>query len=104
MSATCVRGCCSGETAEQAQGAHYRGVALSPPTPGVWASKRKDALLNADMGAYKRLRQNGVQPKNVNGSARLEQRATTEFEVSAGQILPDRRAVKLTESVLSDLA
>lgn len=94
---TCARGCCA------SQAEHYRGVALSPPTPGLMAQKRKDAALSADMAAYKRLRQSNVQPKNVNGSALMEQRATTEFEVNAGQILPDRKSVKLTESVLGDI-
>ena len=103
MSATCARGCCHGETVREAQGAHYRGVALSPPTPQVWSAKRKDVALNADMAAYKRLRANDVQPKNVNGSARLEQRATSHYEVASGQILPDRKSVKLAESVLGDI-
>lgn len=103
MSATCRRGCCSAVTPELAQAEHYRGVALAPPTPSMWAAKRKDAALNADMAAYKRLRQSNVQPKNVNGSALLESRATSEFEVAAGQILPDRKSVKLTESVLGDI-
>ena len=93
----CSRGCCA------TQAEHYRGVALSPPTAEVNYRRAKDRALNADMAAYKELRRQGVQPKNVNGSANLARDASTTFEIESGRILPDKRAVKLTESVLKDI-
>lgn len=36
-----------------------------------------------DMPAYKRLRQNGVQPKSIDGAARLEATASTVAEVES---------------------
>lgn len=41
-----------------------------------------------DMPAYKRLRQQGLQPKTIDGAARLEAEAETRFEVESGQLLP----------------
>jgi len=41
-----------------------------------------------DMPAYKRLRAQGLQPKSIDGSAHLEARAETRFEVESGQVLP----------------
>ena len=36
-----------------------------------------------DMPAYKRLRQNGLQPKSIDGAARLESTARTEAQVES---------------------
>lgn len=41
-----------------------------------------------DMPAYKRLRQQGIQPKTIDGAARLEAEAETRFEIESGQLLP----------------
>jgi hypothetical protein len=45
---------------------------------------------NKDMPAYKRLRANGLQPKQIDGSADVEKRATEGWQVQTG-ILPDRK-------------
>jgi putative FmdB family regulatory protein len=37
--------------------------------------------MHADVAAYKRLRKDGLQPKTVKGSARLESTATSKWEV-----------------------
>ena len=39
-----------------------------------------------DMPAYKRLRKNGLQPKQIDGSAELEKRAETKVEVETGRL------------------
>lgn len=39
-----------------------------------------------DMPAYKRLRQNGLQPKSIDGSAELEKKAKHEWQVETGII------------------
>ena len=40
--------------------------------------------MHKDVAAYKRLRKDGLQPKSVKGSATLEQRAGSKFEVETG--------------------
>ena len=42
---------------------------------------RTERQWNVDMPAYKRLRQDGLQPRSVDGAADLEKRATTEAQV-----------------------
>lgn len=37
-----------------------------------------------DMPAYKRLRQEGLQPKSIDGAARIESRATEKWQVETG--------------------
>lgn len=39
-----------------------------------------------DMDAYKRLRKDGLQPKKIDGSAYVEARAKTEFQVESGHV------------------
>jgi hypothetical protein len=39
---------------------------------------------NKDMPAYKRLRDQGYQPKSIDGAAALERDATTPFEIASG--------------------
>jgi hypothetical protein len=46
-----------------------------------------------DLPAYKRLRQNGVQPKKIDGAAEVERRATDSWQVQTG-ILPDKKHLK----------
>ena len=39
-----------------------------------------------DMPAYKRLRQNGLQPKSIDGAAEIEKKAKHEWQVETGII------------------
>lgn len=39
-----------------------------------------------DMDAYKRLRNDGLQPKQIDGSARIEARATEKYQVETGLV------------------
>jgi putative FmdB family regulatory protein len=50
-------------------------------------TKANDAAKDVDMAAYKRLRKDGLQPPSINGSAKLEARAGTKWEVNAGHTL-----------------
>lgn len=54
--------------------------------------RRLEAENNTDRDAYARLRRNGLQPKSIAGSARLEAAAATPFEVASGQLFTGRRA------------
>lgn len=49
-----------------------------------------------DMPAYQRLRRNGLQPKSIDGSAALEQRAKSQTEVEMGHIF-DRKVLPKVE-------
>lgn len=57
-------------------------------------SDRQTAL---DLPAYKRLRQQGYQPKSTFGAARLEKLASTEYEIQSGNIHSD--SAKVGEAV-----
>ena len=41
---------------------------------------------NKDLPAYKRLRQNGLQPKRIDGAAEVEKKAVTEWQVESGRV------------------
>lgn len=46
----------------------------------------REGRWDKDMPAYKRLRDNGLQPKSIDGCAELETRATTKTEVERGRV------------------
>jgi hypothetical protein len=80
----CPRGCC--ETYAE----HLRGVHLGVTSEQTKALRRDDQ----DMHAYKRLRQSGVQPRRIAGSAELERGADSAFEVEHASIItnaPERK-------------
>lgn len=58
--------------------------------------KRRDAQLDKDRAAYKRLRHDGIQPHSVDGSANLEQRAVEQIDVDFKIEIPkgERERVK----------
>lgn len=41
---------------------------------------------NKDLPAYKRLRQNGLQPKKIDGAAEIEKKATEAWQVERGTV------------------
>lgn len=45
---------------------------------------QKDKVLEKDLDAYKRLRQEGLQPKAIDGSAQVEKRAEYKWQVETG--------------------
>ena len=49
---------------------------------------QKERVLDKDLDAYKRLRQDGIQPKTIDGAANVESRATEKWQAESG-ILPD---------------
>jgi hypothetical protein len=48
----------------------------------------KDRVLDKDLDAYQRLRRNGVQPRKIDGAAKVEKRAEEKWQVETG-ILPN---------------
>lgn len=63
------------------------------------AGVAKDRRWDADMPAYKRLRKNGVQPRQIDGSAALETRASDQFEVELGTIVPKEAKSRVQEGL-----
>lgn len=53
--------------------------------PAYHEVKKREARWNRDMPAYKRMRDQGLQPKGIDGAADLERDATTRFEIESGQ-------------------
>jgi len=45
-------------------------------------------VLEKDLDAYKRLRDDGIQPRKIDGAANVEARATEKWQAESG-ILPD---------------
>jgi hypothetical protein len=59
----------------------------NPTKAATLAIDAKDAAFSKDGPAYKRLRQQGFQPTQIDGSAEMETRATTRFEIESGRIM-----------------
>lgn len=71
--------------------AHLLSVGIAatamPSRKGAVAvTEAKERTLHRDRDAYKRLRQDGLQPPQIDGCAQLEQRATTATEVESGHL------------------
>jgi hypothetical protein len=65
-------------------------------------AKREEKQMTKDMGAYKRLRDDNIQPPSVRGSAELESHAETKMEVEAGTVVRNKRTREATEKLLAD--
>lgn len=70
-----------------------RAVSFAPtamPTryPEATRIVDKDKQWDRDMGAYKRIRANGVQPPRIDDCAELESKATDQFEIEEAKIVP----------------
>ena len=70
---------------------HLLSIGVSPsatPTRGKgWHASRvnaKEAAFDKDSAAYRRLRKEGLQPRNIDGSAALEQKAEVAEHVTTG--------------------
>ena len=57
------------------------------------SEKHRETTLSKDLDAYKRMRMNGQQPKQIDGSANVEARASESWQVQTG-ILPNKSHYK----------
>lgn len=87
-------------------------AASATPTRGMhdgkaidWSgSKAKERNKERDMAAYKRLRSEGIQPKTVDGAAKMERDASTSHEITAGTLLQGPKSEKKRkERALNDV-
>lgn len=74
------------------------------PNKGVAAKRmlRRDANEDKDMWAYKRLRDNGMQPKRIDGCSIVETMATDPLEVEMGKHIP-RDTLTQSKEILAEL-
>lgn len=73
-----------------------RSIQFNPaPAPQTLMERR----WQRDMPAYKRLRDSGLQPKAIDGSADLETRASTQIEVEMGHIFRPDEMPKVREGM-----
>lgn len=76
----CPRGCCPDYKT------HIKGISIgSFPTPIT----EKERKWDKDMRAYKNLRRDGLQPKQIDGSYVVERSARNEREVEMGRPMPE---------------
>jgi hypothetical protein len=66
---------------------HLANVQFAKPSFSSLNTTLTERRWEKDMPAYKRLRQNGLQPKGIDGSAQLETRANDRLEVEMGHLL-----------------
>ena len=69
---------------------------------GAAGEKKAWNKLDKDMGAYKRLRDDGLQPTGIRDSADLEKTAETRMEIEAGHVVKNKRVRKATEKLLAE--
>ena len=67
------------------------------------ATKKAEKAKDADMSAYKRLRQSGVQPKSIYGAAHLEKHAETKSEIQAGRLYSSNASRKESERLMNSI-
>lgn len=68
-------------------GCRVTSVGIAPSATGsvrAQAANETDKRLSRDMPAYQRLKASGVQPRRIDGCARLEATATTASQVERG--------------------
>ena len=70
---SCDRGCCPSPKE------HYKSLTFTYRGEGSY--HQRDRQLAKDRDAYKRLRDEGLQPRSVDGSHRVEQTASTPAQV-----------------------
>lgn len=63
----------------------------------IAAINHKDKVLSDDLAAYKRLRRDGLQPKQIDGSAIVEARANSQFDIDLGHVVPKAQERRVRE-------
>lgn len=86
--------------------ARWLSVSVSPsatPSRGqgqdALSIRRTEKRWEADMPAYRRLRADGTQPKNIDGCAELEARASSRDEITMGHIFTKAELPKVREGM-----
>lgn len=64
------------------------------------APTRTESQWDKDMPAYKRLRQDGTQPRSIDGCAELETRASTRLEIEQGHVFDDKKQLQEAQAAM----
>lgn len=75
-----------------------KNIHVGSVADSVLSSSRLERRWQRDMPAYKRLREDGLQPPRIDGCADLEVNASTRFEVESGRAYPGKEK-QLSEAV-----
>lgn len=99
---TCARGCCP------TQRDHYRSVGFGASTTPFRRADTvsKDAMegrWHADMPAYKRLRDEGLQPQQIDGAATLERHAEHRKQIEMGTLAASAKQIDLADRISRDV-
>lgn len=86
---SCGHPCQCGTYREHLLSIGFASSAMPTRRPEAAAINQKEAGWDKDMPAYKRLRKEGLQPRHIDGAARLEAHADHEIEVTAGKLKTD---------------
>ena len=82
----------------------YVSATVNPTSrPETAAQLKGDKKWEADSEAYKRMRQNGVQPRGITNAAKVEKGAETVTELKMGKVMRPRdvrRGVDLSSEML----
>lgn len=57
----------------------------------------REARLSKDLAAYKRLRRDGLHPKQIDGSANLEGKVDSQFDIDLGRVIPKSEQSRVEE-------
>lgn len=82
----------------------FSSMAMPTRRPNVAQTEAVSHEMEKDRDAYLRFRKDGVQPKGVNGSAAMEQAASTKFEVEAGRLFKKHKVARKYEETQKHLA
>lgn len=82
----------------------FSATAMPTRSPNVAQTAATEREMTKDLGAYKRLRKNNLQPKGVNGAAAMEQAASTRFEIESGRLHKSPKIARKYEETQKHLA
>lgn len=81
-------------------GMPYIAAAATPSKrQRVTQAAKADSQLGDDRDAYRRMRRGGYQPRTIDGSAEMEQRAESQMELDMGKIIPEARRRKIQDGL-----
>ena len=101
MGVPCSRGCCD-SFIEHVRSVRIAAAALPNRGQAVNHGNRADTQLGKDRDAFKRFRDAGIQPAQIDGAADLERRAGSVVEVERNIVLDDSQR-KQYETLSADM-
>lgn len=80
-------------------GCHAASIQFGSTSPVVAAQSAADRQLAKDRDAYKRLRNDGLQPKSLDGSSTLESTVNSQFDIDLGRVIPKEERSRVEEGM-----